>query len=407
MKNLLMLVLVLIMMFVFTACGDEKINIDGGTEPSEGTIETEPDFNSSVTDSMAETLVTEYTVEDYLDNAIIVSKNDGLLYGLIDNTGKEIIPVKYDDMEFFNKEDYINGYYDNYIWCKYESTEYIFNLKGEEIMQNEANITYADSVFKTENAPFFNVYNSQNSIITIYDQKLNLIGKVEEKVENIKKYNMVFISDKCYFYSSLKVESTGTYSTSAETIGSCLSDYNGNIKRDFGNQTSRSDYYFYENKCVLLFDDFANVSSFSSSLNTKTVHIDINGNVVKEEKIEYQEAVKKYKNEKKKYNFYQSNSTYKMEDLNGDPLYVERYYKELEVEGENDCHFLTDENDNVCIFGSQGNLYCEFGDFINKDGDLYLQTQDGDEKIEKVYEGKNSIAIMYEGYECTQIKFYY
>lgn len=45
-------------------------------------------------------LTTDYKVEDYCNGYFIVSKMDGRLFGVINSKGKEVIPLKYDEVSF-------------------------------------------------------------------------------------------------------------------------------------------------------------------------------------------------------------------------------------------------------------------------------------------------------------------
>ena len=66
---------------------------------------------------------TEYDIEDYCENAIIVSKTDGKVYGLLDNKGKEILPLDYDDLDFVNKDEYVTSEHEN-LYLKAEREEF-------------------------------------------------------------------------------------------------------------------------------------------------------------------------------------------------------------------------------------------------------------------------------------------
>ena len=52
---------------------------------------------------------TEYEVQDYFNGYFIVSKLQGKLWGVIDNSGNEIIPLKYTSIVFDNKKEVADG----------------------------------------------------------------------------------------------------------------------------------------------------------------------------------------------------------------------------------------------------------------------------------------------------------
>ena len=80
---------------------------------------------------------TEYDVVDYCQGCFIVSKNDGLLYGVLDMHGNELIPCDYDEIEFLNKDAVINGKEDELLidLC-YENLHTIIDNTGEIIIEN-------------------------------------------------------------------------------------------------------------------------------------------------------------------------------------------------------------------------------------------------------------------------------
>ena len=84
---------------------------------------------------------TNYKIEDYCNGDFIVSKSDGLLYGVINIQGKEIIPVQFDNISFMNDEKVVNGDSKNiYIKAKYEDQYSIYNENGEKILDGDASI---------------------------------------------------------------------------------------------------------------------------------------------------------------------------------------------------------------------------------------------------------------------------
>jgi len=399
------------MLFSATACNDEKEVANNSTT---NTSVNESTSSEAATEVKAQLLTTEYEIEDYLDNAIIVSKNDGLLYGLIDNNGNEIIPVKYDDMEFLNDGEYLkNESEEIYILAKYENVESIFDVKGKMVLETVipedyegpepfvglGYIRYYDkSVKVSDNTPVFYEKLTDNSI-NLYNKKYQKVGST---IKDKYNYTMCYINDKFSIAYNSKIY---------------ILDYNNSVLNSF-DKTIYTYPTVYGDKCYLKMID--KNEDILKGNNVTTLCLDSNGNILETKKfatkaefdVYFKSISEQYKTEdeteKENFKCYKTNSTYKVEDLNGNPLYAERYYKSLSVNGENnDCHFLTDEDDNVCIFGSQGHLYVKFGEYVNRDGKLYLLSQDGEQYIEEVYEGKNSIALVYKTSQGTQVKFHY
>lgn len=75
---------------------------------------------------------TEYQIEDYCDGYFIVSKLQQNLWGVIDENGEEIIPLKYKIIEFANKEEVMDGRNDKLYFNVTENniTKHL-NLNGE------------------------------------------------------------------------------------------------------------------------------------------------------------------------------------------------------------------------------------------------------------------------------------
>ena len=112
---------------------------------------------------------TEYTVEDYCHGCYIVSKNDGLLRGVFDKKGKEILPIKYDDVYFLNADALKNGEEENlYIQTRYENDYTVVDEDGKQILDKE--VVCADYWLGTveENSYYFVEKNTENQKINFY-----------------------------------------------------------------------------------------------------------------------------------------------------------------------------------------------------------------------------------------------
>lgn len=372
------------MFFSLSACDDGKMEEstqnNGITEVSD--INTQPETEKEETNTYNNSSVlflTEYDVEDYVENTIIVSKNDQLLFGLLDGNGNTIIPIKYDKMNFMNKEDYINGYSEPLIWAKYEDTEYVFDTEGNIIIESKNNLGYINYAIKTN-------FTDEVAVISeTTEDYISLYNSDAKKMHSIKNYQSVkYISDKACLIIDCSVTYNGETYTS-DIDGVAILNLIDNTLNKFG------------------FVDIVHVISGTNvcyaALDSKVLSINEDGAVIEEKDCaSYMEAYT-FAQERQKstipYNLYESNSTWKMEDLNGNPLYAERYYSRYNFyEGENDCIFLMDENNSLCAFGKQGNLYAEFGKINVSGNDFYILTEEGEKRISKIHEGKESMVVI-------------
>lgn len=392
MKKLLLIVLSVILCLVLASCKNEE---NPQIEPSENLDSiTESFFDEPIEDNESESsssgtllFTTEYEVVDYVENAIIVSKNDGLLYGVLDNKGNVVIPVSYDSMWFLNKDDYINGYCDIYISATYENVNFVFDINGTQIYKSDNQINYAECIFKSSNSPFFAEITDDR--IDYYTENFEFVGSVDKLGYSISGgYNV--LSDQCCVVA--KLGSIDFY------------DFKGNLIN------SLPDYYiWYKTKTD---KGFVLLLTTATMTNNKIIYLDKFGNITEEENITAkEEAEEKFKKIEKEnstinYNLYQSNSTWKLEDLDGNNLYDDRYYKRVSPSGRNECIFLTDEDNYVTTVGRKGNRYIGSG-VIEFDGArVYLLGFNGRQEIVAVHEGKDSIIVITNTSNGTNIYYY-
>lgn len=78
-------------------------------------------------------LTTDYKVEDYCNGYFIVSKMDGRLFGVINSKGKEVIPLKYDEVSFYNRQEVEQQGADTLLFqVGYQDEEYLLDTNGKE-----------------------------------------------------------------------------------------------------------------------------------------------------------------------------------------------------------------------------------------------------------------------------------
>lgn len=333
---------------------------------------------------------TEYDIEDYCQDCFIVSKTDGLLYGVVDMNGKEILPVSYDDIYFLNKDDVVEGYQSNvYLKAEYEDEVYIFNNKGNQIFDIDVSCVDDKIIDADENSPFF--YSKETKMFYREDGS-ELFNYEDANIDPIKGY---WISNEYYL----------SYSYSNYNVCNvCLYNVNDGLVKTWG----LSDVYSHEivdGKMQAILEQIA-YSGSDSSIDFLKVIIDKNGNILEETRIDRSEVQTKkeanteYLGQNGDIKLYKTNSTWKLEDKDGNALYDERYYECYTYYGdENDCYILLNEDSQPCLISRNGVKLVDYG-FIDcvqdREEPLSLNGMKTDGRI---YEGVDSVcfAVKNEG----------
>jgi len=333
---------------------------------------------------------TQYDVVDYCEDAIIVGKSDGKVYGLLDNKGKEILPLNYDDLDFLNKDAYIEGTDDTlYLRAEYEGEYTVFNTKGKQVMTSPESICAERYIIPSadpDKGPFFEEHADKS--YRIYNKVGELIGECAERGWAGSPY---YISDRVYCTIDRVNREVATFDYAGNLIASLSEDGFDKVETENGLIV-----YTGEVKSLYVID------------NLKKYVIDADGNITFVKRLDSwtdymddEKAERESNNNKKPYNLYQSNSTWKLEDLNGQPLYVERYFEQLNPPGENDCIALTNEDDQLCIFSRNGVKLVDFGvlEYHEKDEEVLLTIDEEAFEVTAIHEGKNSVLIPIKGEE--------
>lgn len=355
-------------------------------------------------DKTGKLFTTEYDIEDYCENAIIVSKTDGKVYGLLDNKGKEILPLDYDDLDFVNKDEYVTSEHENlYLKAEREDFEMILDVKGNEILKSTGHLY--DLNFQLDNdtddnTPFFyeSILGSDKNTIEKY-KFYNKNGAFLSEVDrHVKLGDTIWLSNKCYIEWSF-----------ADMV---VYNYNGEEMHRFDKGLG------YKVRSGDLFNMY--LLSNAEEKDLEEVIIDADGNIKsKGNIITFNEYLSKYsaitaenKKEnkaKKPYNLYGSNSTMKLEDWDGNALYEERYFDSLSPSGENDCVGLTNEDNQLCIVGRNGVKYIDFGllEYDEDEEKVYMINKEEEKtEVKVIHEGKNSIIIPLESETGFDIYYY-
>ena len=361
------------------------------------------------TDGTRKLFTTEYEIEDYCENAIIVSKSNGKLFGLVNNKGDEVFPLEYDKLYFVNKENYVYGFDDDiYVCALSEGTYSVFDIYGKVLFETDNPVysTYLSS--KNESRPFFQEPLKNENKTKVYDENGNFLAVVEgqnvyvnkmsgkEKIE--QKNNLKYIGERYYLRKPYGIKENSLY----------LKDFDGNtletfdITSNFWGIEGVVDYYTISNKeddsLILIMEHGAYVNS-KNRFNTIT--ISATGEITIEETPQgITEAYDVYRqiydknNYRKKYNLYENNSVWSLEDLEGNSLYGEKYSEKRSIEGENNCVALANQENMICIISRNGSKYIDFGKLKLSDGTIYYTIdKENSAEVSTVYEGKNSIIL--------------
>lgn len=406
MKKIAYLLLTATLLLSVTACGntsdkDTDEEKESGSTYVDESVDVSAENDSSLEDGFLFT--TEYDIEDYVENGIIVSKNDGLLYGMLDNNGNEVIPVKYDDLDFMNKDDYVEGKCENiYLIAQYEDIYTVFDIQGNEVIgDSNTDIYCINSKIKAGNddsIPFF--YSNVDEEIIFYNEKGNEISRISKAMELFECRD--YVSDKWYIvYNKIYDEFT-------------IYDYEGNIieERDeflYKHYIINNEYYILVSSRSFevingeLVVDGEAVDALPGDYIYKKIKIDCDGNMTDEEtyysfdELDAKADVlsQEEKSARSYYNLYESNSTWKLEDLDGNTLYDDRYYDAFKNHSENDCVALLNENNQLLLISRTGKIYINYGILETNDGGNTMRMLYGDSSktVKEIFEGRNSIII--------------
>lgn len=384
MKKIWCLILVCLLLLGTTGCQNEEVFTNTQSSETERTIKKDGIL-----------FTTEYSVSDYVENAIIVSKNDGLLYGLLNDKGAEVIPIKYDNLEFMNKANYLNGKNDSiFVLADYENKNIVLDINGKILKESEQKIGIIDykTEFKTYDtmAVFYEITGNE---YIFYDKNFNILKQIPKQFEYDKSINSLrFISDKCFICA----DKSG--------MGMILCDFDGNVLKHFEGYTQNVSTDKETNNCILLFNYFQNERKYYQ------VTINANGTVLEEKEVESIERLtpSKTRGNADKYILYESNGTWKLEDLNGNTLYDERYYAAFTMDGENDGYCLKNEDNQVVVINRNGKMCIDYGVLeTTNDESCNMLINNSSKKVTGVFEGKYGIIILTKadtGYDIYYFK---
>ena len=334
-----------------------------GLETEEiGDLETEESGDLETENYNGLIFSTEYTVKDYCQGCFIVSKNDDLLYGVLDMTGKEIIPIKYDNICFLNKGDIKKGKIDTLFFkTEYEDVQTVIDKTGEIIFETWLNsdIYYNGYAFGTgdEDSPYFREQSKMSDWIRFYKLDGTVLSELDCG-EN-RALEVDFISKDYFFLKRTYEGDRGALSTDCilyNTDNQIIREWELGWFMGINSEDSTENHYVFK----VLFEGSDGGGYYQYIL-------DDSGNLQEDGKTEEAESeirtadgerIIDYLGNNKEVKLYESNDTYKLVDYNGEPLYDERYFDYHAVA---DCYLLANEDNEACLIDRNGNKILDYG----------------------------------------------
>lgn len=329
-------ILMLLLVLLVCACGKKEENtvqkpvlVIEENQVKESTVLEEVEKEEKAINGLI--FSTEYKIEDYCNGHFIVSKNDGLLYGVLDMKGEEWIPCEYDNISFLNKYEVIDGKEDTLLFeLRYENLHTVMDDTGKILIENVAgrDISYIKCEFGTieEDVPWFvgeTPMLKENQGISLYTKSGEVILDLQYADALAVDFGAM-ISNKYFMVGVNKSDDYVTY----------LYNINGEIINQWNGVSNVS---------VCGVEEYADKVNFFiySADNYQHWTIDLNGNVefiCAYTKNEYENMMGQniysnvvdnrnrtdYSNDY--FKLYKSNDTWKLEDVDGTTLYENRYY---------------------------------------------------------------------------------
>lgn len=370
---------------------DIQVSVDSGNGNIEVPVleleeEIPEEYILDIMSSDQPVFTTEYTVEEYCHGCYIVSKNDGMLYGVLDKTGGELVPVKYDSIYFLNEEAVKEGR-DTvlYIQAVYEDEYAVFTHTGSQILDKEVKYTEYKLGTITEDSYCFMHDDKEDSIMYLYKKNGEIVTSIDYSeiwnqycdTETSEPYlgGLLWVSENNYGITIFDI----SYNNSGD---SCF------LLFDKNHQVIRSWPWFSDMYDII--DDVLMLHEVENRevIEYKTYSIDRDGNFQDLGPFQENEASKykiaprgglsfktdyvykgqvRFENENAK--LYSSNDTWKLEDAEGNPLYDERYYKCALAD---DGYFLMNEDNQICLIDNAGKMLLDYGYLTCDNDNIYF-----------------------------------
>lgn len=328
---------------------------------------------------------TSYSIEEYCHGCYIVSEPGEELYGVLDKSGNEILPVVNESVEFLNRETLEEGTEQNLYMKVKQGDEYgVFNEEGKCIVYGDAEcISYEVGADQSDSCRFV-LDRPQTHTLTFFDKKgavlsaLDYYTKGDEKItEGIAKGNIkaycTWITEEMYLlqlYGSLYTgdhERTESYAevTLYNKYGQIIQNWEKAALKDEAVLDSKYVFTIQNANPVIVYTVDENGNFAEEGLLSESKEYMLAGvnkkKLMKRSDIALQ-SVKGdkafYLGEKNDIRLSFSDSEYTLTDADGNALY-EDSYKECEKQG--DYYFLK---------GKSGKAY-----LIDKDAKILLDDQ--------------------------------
>ena len=377
---------------IFSGCGKEektyvpqkKTETEISKSENDSELETETE---GISEGKNYKITTEYDLEDYASGYVIVSKNDGLLYGVIDKDGNEVIPVEYDNIQLVRGEEEESDKDEVYFVCEYEGEEEVLDSNGQKILDGKVERVTphlgeisADSPFFYElNYTYSTDYMNQDISLRYYDIKGDMLCDINRAMYDtvdLTVLNTELISNdrilvciggalkpkdessglEAYYNVSLynlKGERLQEWNELATPSGMTVEDDNSFI---FVTVDYWAEGYQYE---LYSIDENGNLTDLGDLESQNKYSLSSAGQIQVNEESSSSENSSDYTLGKNgEYRLYQTNDTWKLEDSNGNPLYDKRYFECWHKE---DCFFLLNEDNQICLINKNGQMLVDYG----------------------------------------------
>ena len=367
----------LVSLFLFSC---EQSNIDNKSNAtSEYSLNSEEKVQN--VEEKNTVLKTEYEIEDYQNGLLIVSKSDGLLYGVINRNNEEIVPVKYDEIKFL-KSDIAKKNDKQFFEATYEGKTTLFDNQGKIVIKDYLKSSSGNGVSAVEyeigdkeSSPLRFAQEIFGKKLVFYNERGDVLSSFDLPPSDFDKpvVSYEWVSEKCFImsYGGMNVTSSGYEITKAGTI---IYDYEGNIIDQFDNtathhyekQDDEDGYYIYFQRYG---EELQSCIDQNLTVAAK-ISVDENGvnKVVEEYDWNDWKSVLS-SNSSSSYGYYlgenhlySSNGTWKYEDASGNAVYDVRYYSCVELDN---AYLLTNEDKQVCVITNNGKKVIDYGEIVN------------------------------------------
>lgn len=420
-------VIALLMFTLFSACGNEEIQQEEKGEAKQETsaffeekenAEAQNEKESIITENIVREngsiiFTTEYEIEDYCNGVFIVSKSDGLLYGVLDLNGEEILPLQYDKIKFMNKDEVADGEHENvYIETTYEEQYAVYDAKGNKLFDEKADIISYEMEVTAENPPFFvtgtaSTVKNETHEVKIYREDGTYVSTIqlEECIQVIINWindNICLITKNDYTYDSGRHIVNSDVICVRCTSGEILKQLDGNYLVDTLNGIEGDNFYSYVgdgkiyNKIVITADGDLVIEEDTFTFDEIRSMATSNAMAGLSNRYQY------HLGENKDCIIYQTNDTWKYEDASGNPIYEQRYYSlGLIDEG----YALSNEDKQVCIITKNGRKTVDYG-YLELNDSNYLFQEDTRLTRDDVFADYNSVCIIRHSAEGNQVYYW-